>query len=194
MKTPGCPNCGRTLYKVTRPKSSVLNDDQFDAIRAGDWYCTNCTGFQSNTGYRYWWRWEVKEHQKTPGCPVRGPEGLCSMNHSTDVSEFRSPHHQPEDNSAAATPCPGYREAEPGPHCERRKGERRVLWPRHCPFCNGGGKLFSHPINDRGDTIQIDCSGCSGTGLVYLEMKPLKLLSSPNRRTGTDRRNGKGRE
>jgi hypothetical protein len=38
----------------------MLNDDQFDAIRAGDWYCNTCpSNGRGNTPYRYFWNREL---------------------------------------------------------------------------------------------------------------------------------------
>lgn len=57
---PACPDCRKPLAKVTRSRSSMLNDDQFDAIRAGDWYCATCpTNNRGNTPYRYFWDREL---------------------------------------------------------------------------------------------------------------------------------------
>ena len=59
-----CPNCGGELGRVNRPFDSLLNDDQFDAIRAGDWYCTQCpedigTAHKAKSGYAYFWDKDV---------------------------------------------------------------------------------------------------------------------------------------
>lgn len=54
MCNPACPRCGCTLGKVTYPRDSMLNEEQFDAVRAGDWYCTVCpSNGRGNTSYRY---------------------------------------------------------------------------------------------------------------------------------------------
>lgn len=57
---PLCPErCGGVLTPVSHPAGSMLNAEQFDAIRAGDWYCTRCKGDRSNTGFRYFWNREI---------------------------------------------------------------------------------------------------------------------------------------
>lgn len=56
---PICPDCGKPLEKV-RYRGGYLNEDQFDSIRAGDWYCTSCKGDRSATGYRYFWDRELR--------------------------------------------------------------------------------------------------------------------------------------
>lgn len=55
-----CPDCGKQLQKVTRSAGSPLNAEQFDAVRAGDWYCDACPGNgRGNTNLRYFWDREV---------------------------------------------------------------------------------------------------------------------------------------
>jgi hypothetical protein len=40
----------------------MLNDDQFDAVRAGDWYCVKCpSNNRGNTPFRYWWDSELTQ-------------------------------------------------------------------------------------------------------------------------------------
>ena len=54
-----CPMCGAQLDKVRNPAGSMLNDDQFDSVKAGDWHCTSCTNDRGRTG-AYFWDKEVK--------------------------------------------------------------------------------------------------------------------------------------
>ena len=54
-----CPRCGQSLKPVEQ-ESGALNDDQFDAIKAGDWYCEHCKGSRGKTGYRYYWDRELQ--------------------------------------------------------------------------------------------------------------------------------------
>jgi len=37
----------------------MLNDDQFDAIKAGDFYCDQCPGDRGKSGLRYFWKAEL---------------------------------------------------------------------------------------------------------------------------------------
>jgi hypothetical protein len=56
-----CPACGMPLRRV-RYAGGYLNEEQFDSIRAGDWYCIApaCTGpKRGNTAYSYWWNREL---------------------------------------------------------------------------------------------------------------------------------------
>lgn len=54
-----CPSCGAPLYRVRQSSGSYLNADQFDAVRAGDWYCDKCSGTRGASGYRYYWNSEI---------------------------------------------------------------------------------------------------------------------------------------
>lgn len=67
-----CPFCQGPLRPVLQPAGSMLNQDQFAAIRAGDYYCVQCKGEQSATGFRYFWRHELaalEEEKKRPSQP-----------------------------------------------------------------------------------------------------------------------------
>jgi hypothetical protein len=50
-----CPDCKRPLEKVEQAYGSMLNEDQFDSVKAGDYFCRHCTGIRGRTGYRYFW-------------------------------------------------------------------------------------------------------------------------------------------
>lgn len=58
---PRCPQCRAAVAKVTRPIGSPLNNEQFDAIKNGDWICLKCyrTGVLGARRGRYWWDSEV---------------------------------------------------------------------------------------------------------------------------------------
>jgi len=55
-----CPICKGELHKVIYPSDSMFNRDQFEAAKAGDYYCTTCKGHEARTGYKYWWKSELK--------------------------------------------------------------------------------------------------------------------------------------
>lgn len=50
-----CPQCGGHLEEVTN-RGGMLNDEQFDSMRAGDYYCSHCVGTEAKSGYKYWWK------------------------------------------------------------------------------------------------------------------------------------------
>lgn len=55
-----CPDCGNELEQVTYQAGCLYNREQFDAVRAGDWYCTTCpSNHRGNTQYRYFWNREL---------------------------------------------------------------------------------------------------------------------------------------
>jgi len=54
-----CPQCGTDLLEV-KQSNGMLNDEQFDAVKAGDWYCTKCpSNDRGKTTLCYWWQREV---------------------------------------------------------------------------------------------------------------------------------------
>lgn len=59
-ENPKCPKCDKRLTQVRRPSGSMLNSDQFDAVRAGDWFCDCHTNGRGNTPYAYFWDSEVR--------------------------------------------------------------------------------------------------------------------------------------
>jgi len=58
-----CPQCGTGL-RVVRNTSGVLNDEQFDSMRAGDFFCENCKGVEAKSGYKYWWKRDLEKYHK----------------------------------------------------------------------------------------------------------------------------------
>jgi hypothetical protein len=55
---PTCPDCARPLQKV-RYEGGYLNEDQFDSIRAGDWFCEKCPKLDPPKRYRYFWNRDI---------------------------------------------------------------------------------------------------------------------------------------
>jgi hypothetical protein len=54
-----CPQCRKPLARVS-PDSGMLNREQFDAIKAGDWYCNTCpANGRGKLPHCYWWDREV---------------------------------------------------------------------------------------------------------------------------------------
>lgn len=55
-----CPQCGGPLRKVRQSPTSPLNRDQFDARKAGDYYCETCPdNDRGNSKLCYWWEDEL---------------------------------------------------------------------------------------------------------------------------------------
>jgi hypothetical protein len=57
-----CPTCCRRLHRVTNT-GSWMTSEQFDAVKAGDWYCDACPdNGRGKSGKCYWWDTEVEMH------------------------------------------------------------------------------------------------------------------------------------
>lgn len=61
LSNPDCPQCGKPLSKVEYPENSMLNQYQFDAVRAGDWFCVHCKGTEAKSGWKYWWNKDIND-------------------------------------------------------------------------------------------------------------------------------------
>lgn len=48
-----CPTCKAALTKVVQDSNSLLNSDQFDSLKPGDWYCTTCPPDEGQK-YKFW--------------------------------------------------------------------------------------------------------------------------------------------
>lgn len=72
-----CPQCGGELQRVRQESPRMLNDYQFDAVKAGDWYCESCppNGRSALNKYAYFWQHEVEPAQS----PVVSSEGTAGL-------------------------------------------------------------------------------------------------------------------
>jgi len=59
---PLCPGCRGNLKRVIQAEPQFLNPEQYDAIKAGDWYCDKCPASvgtsekqPSTSAYAYFW-------------------------------------------------------------------------------------------------------------------------------------------
>jgi len=43
LKAPLCPGCGFGMERVEQSSPRMLNADQFDAVKSGDWFCATVT-------------------------------------------------------------------------------------------------------------------------------------------------------
>jgi hypothetical protein len=48
-----CPACTARLCIVKQDENSMLNAEQFDSLKAGDYYCPNCPPTKEGLKYRY---------------------------------------------------------------------------------------------------------------------------------------------
>ena len=82
---PLCPSCGQELQEVRQPANSMLNSDQFDAIKAGDFFCEQCRG---NRDIAYFWRHELQ--QATAKAPMSLQETVAVLQPLLDLGDFHS--------------------------------------------------------------------------------------------------------
>jgi hypothetical protein len=60
MTTVTCPSCKNPLQPVKQSPNSLLNAEQFDAIKVGDYYCETCpSNGRGKTNYCYYWTHEL---------------------------------------------------------------------------------------------------------------------------------------
>lgn len=60
VDNPNCPQCGNQLLRVKQVQPAMLNDGQFDAVKAGDWYCESCrNNGRGFSNFAYFWNKEV---------------------------------------------------------------------------------------------------------------------------------------
>ena len=59
-KLPVCPQCGKPLVRVTQDTDSYLNAEQFDSVKAGDYFCETCKDDSTKTGYKYFWEKDLE--------------------------------------------------------------------------------------------------------------------------------------
>lgn len=67
-----CPVCAGPLERVSRPSGSALNADQFDAVKAGDWWCVvehpgQGNGLRSVAGGTYFWDHDLEGAERAKG-------------------------------------------------------------------------------------------------------------------------------
>lgn len=62
MNEYNCPECNHPLSRAVPTGGSLaLSEGQFEAIKAGDWYCdAGCKGTRGKSGLRYYWESELK--------------------------------------------------------------------------------------------------------------------------------------
>lgn len=72
---PYCKGCNHPLQTVRQSPNSMLNCEQFDAARLGDWFCEDCKAMPG-TKYRYFWD---SDFTAAPEVPDVGLEGDLAM-------------------------------------------------------------------------------------------------------------------
>jgi len=59
-----CPECSNPLEKVIYPAYKMLNEYQWDSIKAGDYFCIHCKSDAAKSGYKYFWERDIKQTSK----------------------------------------------------------------------------------------------------------------------------------
>ena len=75
-----CPKCGGTLHRVVY-SGGVFNRDQWESMRAGDWYCETCPDRAEGVRYRYFWNSEIAAP------PASAPTPALSVTASREAVE-----------------------------------------------------------------------------------------------------------
>jgi hypothetical protein len=69
IQIPNCPKCGNPLEKVRQSSNSPLNEEQFDSVRAGDWFCKCHSNERGNKPWAYFWDSEVLQSETSSPVP-----------------------------------------------------------------------------------------------------------------------------
>lgn len=75
--TPLCPRCNKLLQKVRQESESMLNHDQWDSVKAGDWFCECHNNGRGHAPYAYFWNSELAASRS-------GPDRTPAVQHSID--------------------------------------------------------------------------------------------------------------
>lgn len=80
-----CPQCSASLREVRQSADSMLNAEQFDAAKLGDWFCSNCA--PQGERYRYFWNRELNA-APVVGMPSLDPHELLEIARETGLRSF----------------------------------------------------------------------------------------------------------
>jgi hypothetical protein len=81
-----CPDCGTLLKAVRQSESSPLNREQFDAVKAGDFYCDTCpSNDRGNQPFRYFWKTELLDQ-----CQHEDFEAAVDVHRLEDSGRFQA--------------------------------------------------------------------------------------------------------
>lgn len=103
-REPRCPGCGGPV-KPTGPGPGWMNAEQWDAEKAGDWYCEACSkNGRGRTGFAYWTDAEVRairaepvpEEPRVSTCIARDADGRWWTVTMHDGEPHHAEHHAGE--------------------------------------------------------------------------------------------------
>ena len=84
-----CPQCAAVVRRVEPGPNSRLNADQFEAAKAGDWWCVQCPSNGRGTSPKaYWWDHEVlkDERMNERDATAAGSPGARHVTHMRHVA------------------------------------------------------------------------------------------------------------
>jgi hypothetical protein len=145
VKANNCPQCGELLFPVAY-RGGALNEEQFMAVRAGDYYCKTCKGIEAATGFKYFWEreFEVEVHTCKRCAAIAALATLRQGEAQQPPAEEAQPKprrcQQPNNRLCD---CPECQPSAPSP--ERTPGERywRDLFRQYTDAALRAGVVFS---------------------------------------------------
>lgn len=154
---PKCPECERELQRVRRPSGSMLNEDQFDAVRAGDWFCTYHTNGRGNTAYAYYWDSEVSPTAPPEPRSVEENVALPPLELVREIEKHRKElifEVQHWKNEAETLRQAALMEALKAVENERLERHEALIAGYREPDEQGGDECYSQAIHDAEEAIK----------------------------------------
>lgn len=110
MSNHKCPSCVAYLKKVRRDENSMLNAEQFDAVKLGDWFCDKCADHGEK--YRYFWDRDLVADASTQGAHERLARAKRALTHAgftyvEGAAEWKPPLGKPPRFIEVATTSAG---------------------------------------------------------------------------------------
>lgn len=110
-----CPQCGHALKPVTYHGGAMaLNREQWESVRAGDWYCEKCKSDASKTGYKYYWNHELTGDGSRREAERPSSIGLSVASPASKDWPVQCVHHVPIP-ADGEHPCPVCKATQPPP-------------------------------------------------------------------------------
>lgn len=81
-----CPQCGGPIVAVRQSPNSPLNSDQFDASKAGDYYCETCPS--NDRGQKPLCYWRERELPDVVNCKHENFTANVAVNRLEDIGRF----------------------------------------------------------------------------------------------------------
>src|SRR5512146_2645656 len=102
-----CPQCHKPLKKIRYPHDSMFNRDQWESMRAGDWWCETCPNNGRGVTGAYFWDREVAPPAPEPP-PAEPPKCSHGKLANQTCAECAPVAYQNEAGSRPSAPHPEY--------------------------------------------------------------------------------------